>query len=227
MSDWTPTPEQKRGIETTGRSLLVSAAAGSGKTAVLAERCAYLVTDAQPRCDVDQLLVVTFTEAAAAEMKSRIERVLRKRRDARPNDDRLARQVALVERAHVSTLHGFCSRLLRQNFHLVGLDPGFRMLDGEESKLLRTEVARDVLARRYEEDSTGEFGQFVDWYGGGDDEGLIAHVVKTHDLLCSIVDGPGWLKRACDRVESASTGQLKSCQLGTELKLPAKKFLFL
>ena len=92
MSDWTPTPEQKRGIETIGRSLLVSAAAGSGKTAVLAARCAYLVTDANPRCDVDQLLVVTFTEAAAAEMKSRIERVLREKRDLRPNDERLQRQ---------------------------------------------------------------------------------------------------------------------------------------
>ena len=91
-SNWTP--EQRRGIETAGRSLLVSAAAGSGKTAVLAARCVHLVTDARPHCDIDRLLVVTFTEAAAAEMKSRIERVLRERRDARPNDSRLDRQGA-------------------------------------------------------------------------------------------------------------------------------------
>src|SRR5215203_798583 len=81
------TPDQLRGIRTTGRSLLVSAAAGSGKTAVLAHRCAHLVCDAAPPCDVDQLLVVTFTEAAAAEMKGRIEAVLRDRLAAEQSDD--------------------------------------------------------------------------------------------------------------------------------------------
>src|SRR6185503_4770503 len=121
-SKWTD--DQWAGISTVGRSLLVSAAAGSGKTAVLAERCAYLVCDAKPHCDVDELLVVTFTEAAAAEMKSRIERQLRER-IAKSRDPRLARQLALIDRAQVGTLHGFCSRLIRQNFHLLGLDPGF------------------------------------------------------------------------------------------------------
>ena len=211
------TPEQRRGIETVGRSLLVSAAAGSGKTAVLAQRCAHLVTDAKPPCDVDRLLVVTFTEAAAAEMKSRIEGVLRDRRDERPNDDRLGRQVAQVDRAHVSTLHGFCSRLLRQNFHLVGVDPGFQMLDGEESKLMRIEVARDVLAARYEDDPTGEFGRFVEWFGAGDDEGLINHIVRTHELLCSLVDGPGWIARARERIETAAGSDLKKSELGRGL----------
>jgi ATP-dependent helicase/nuclease subunit A len=211
------TREQRLGIETTGHSLLVSAAAGSGKTAVLAARCAHLVTDAKPHCDIDRLLVVTFTEAAAAEMKSRIERVLRERRDNRPNDDRLERQMAMVDRAHVSTLHGFCSRLLRQNFHLVGLDPGFQMLDGEESKLMRVEVARDVLAARYEDDPTGEFGRFVEWYGGGDDQGLINHIVRTNELLCSLVDGPGWIVRARERIEIAAAEELKKSELGTAL----------
>src|SRR3954465_14045311 len=103
------TDEQWAGIATTGKSVLVSAAAGSGKTAVLAERCAFLVCDARPPCDVDELLVVTFTEAAAAEMKSRIERALFER-ISRAHDNRLARQLALVDRAHVSTLHGFCAR---------------------------------------------------------------------------------------------------------------------
>src|SRR3954468_7432038 len=113
------TDEQWGGISTTGRNLLVSAAAGSGKTAVLAERCAYLVCDAPEPCDVDELLVVTFTEAAAAEMKVRIGSALRARAAAAPSD-RLSHQLALLDRASVSTLHGFCSRLLRQHFHLVG-----------------------------------------------------------------------------------------------------------
>src|SRR5436189_593313 len=95
-STWTDA--QWAGISTTGRSLLVSAAAGSGKTAVLAQRCAHLVCDAIPPCDVDQLLVVTFTEAAAAEMKGRIESVLRARLIGKEDDPRLNRQLALIER---------------------------------------------------------------------------------------------------------------------------------
>src|SRR3954447_8394241 len=93
-SPWTEA--QWRGITTTGRSLLVSAAAGSGKTAVLAERCAHLVCDAKPPCDVDELLVVTFTDAAAAEMKSRIDRALRER-IAQSDEPRLVRQLALID----------------------------------------------------------------------------------------------------------------------------------
>src|SRR5437764_5042512 len=97
------TPEQRAAIETTGMSLLVSAAAGSGKTSVLAERCAYLVCDGPGKCAVGNLLVVTFTEAAAAEMKSRIEAALRKRLAIAADDDHIRRQVALVEHANVST----------------------------------------------------------------------------------------------------------------------------
>src|ERR1043165_9079587 len=96
------TDDQWAGISTVGRSLLVSAAAGSGKTAVLAERCAYLVCDAKPHCAVDELLVVTFTEAAAAEMKERIEKQLRGRIAKAPKDPRLTRQLALIDRAQVS-----------------------------------------------------------------------------------------------------------------------------
>src|SRR5260221_13853281 len=97
------TPEQRLGITLTGKSLLVSAAAGSGKTTILAERCAHLVCDAEPHCDVDDLLVVTFTEAAAAQMKARIHAALRDRA-ARSPSDRMSRQLALVDQAHVSTL---------------------------------------------------------------------------------------------------------------------------
>jgi ATP-dependent helicase/nuclease subunit A len=113
------TEAQQLAINTVDRSLLVSAAAGSGKTSVLAERCAYIVCDAPSpyRCDVTELLVVTFTEAAAAEMRSRIAGALYKRYQ-QSSDARLAHQLALIDRAQISTIHGFCSRILRQNFHL-------------------------------------------------------------------------------------------------------------
>src|SRR5947208_230228 len=129
-SPWTP--EQLAGITTHDRSLLLSAAAGSGKTAVLSERCAYLVCDANPPCDVDELLVLTFTKAAATEMKGRIQQALRKRLESSPTK-RLIHQIALAEHAQVSTIHGFCARVLRQHFNAVGLDPNFAIIEEEES----------------------------------------------------------------------------------------------
>src|SRR4051812_30061221 len=138
------TEDQRRGVETVGIGLLMSAAAGSGKTRVLAERCAYLVCDAPPefRCDVNELLVVTFTEAAAAEMRDRIGRALESRRLRESADARLQGQRLLLDQAQISTLHGFCAQLLRQHFHLAGLDPGFTVMDEQEAMLLRLDVGR-------------------------------------------------------------------------------------
>ncbi|MGB7161213.1 MAG: UvrD-helicase domain-containing protein, partial [Tepidisphaeraceae bacterium] len=210
------TPEQEKAIRTHDRSVLVSAAAGSGKTAVLAERCVYLVCDAPNPSDVDELLVVTFTEAAAAEMRGRIQQALRARLEA-SESPRLLRQLALVDRAQVSTLHGFCARLCRQHFHLLDLDPGFTILSGDESELMRTEVARDLFSSRYEEEDAGAFHAFVDAYGDGNDERLVGKVVSTHDLLGSLLDPDGWLAAARRRLDEAIAGELRDSELGREL----------
>lgn len=210
------TEAQLRGIRTSGKSLLVSAAAGSGKTAMLAARCAYLVCDAPDLCDVDALLVVTFTEAAAAEMKSRIHVALREKANA-SDSERLRRQVALIDRASVSTLHSFCARLLREHFHAVGLDPAFAVMDGDEAGLLRREVARQLFDDRYELDSTGDFQRFVDAYGEGDDARLIRRVIATHEMLASLVDPSGWLQRSRERIAQASDGRLEDSDMGREL----------
>src|SRR4051812_16269891 len=215
-SDQTWTPEQQRAIRTTGHSLLVSAAAGSGKTAVLAERCAYLVCEAPQPCSVDELLVVTFTNAAANEMRDRIERVLRDRLE-KQHDPRLARQLALIERAQISTLHGFCSRVLKQNFHLLGIDPNFTTLDEEEAVLLRGEVARDLFADRYAGKDAGDFQKFVDQYGNGNDEPLMQRVIRTHELLSSTLDPKTWINRAMARITSAQKGDLRNADAGREL----------
>lgn len=211
------TTEQLAGITTTGVNLLVSAAAGSGKTAVLAARCAHLVCDAKPPCGVDGLLVVTFTEAAAAEMKGRIEQAIRQRQEQDPDDDRLLREVAQIDRLQVGTLHGFCSRLLRQNFHALGLDPNFAILDGDEGALLRAEVVRELFAERYETDEAGAFQRLVDVYGDGNDETLQSHVLRTHELLCSVVEPEAWLAEARGRVAEASAKPLRETALGNEL----------
>jgi ATP-dependent helicase/nuclease subunit A len=212
------TPEQFRAITTTGRSLLVSAAAGSGKTSVLAERCVHLVCDAQPRCNVNQLLVVTFTEAAAAEMKARIEQALRQRLEkAGDGDDHLRRQFALIEHIHCSTLHGFCNRLLRQHFHRLGLDPSFRVLDGEEAVLLRMETVRDLFMDCYDHDAAGNaFQRFIDAFGEGDDEALMRTVVRTHELLCSLVHPHGWMDVALRRIRDVCDKPFETTELGKE-----------
>ncbi len=210
------TDHQWAGIATVGTSVLVSAAAGSGKTAVLAERCAYLVCDAKPPCDVDQLLVVTFTEAAAAEMKSRIERALHER-FANGFSDHLTRQLALIDRAQVSTLHGFCARLIRQHFHLLGLDPAFSVIDGDEASLLRLEVARQLLADQYEGENAEAFYALVDAYGDGNDERLVGKIIEAHDLLASLVDPAGWLAESRRRTAEASEKPLNETTLGKEL----------
>ena len=145
------TKEQAQAVTTTGRSIIVSAAAGSGKTAVLAERCAYLVCDAPPeeRCDVDALLVLTFTEAAAAQMRSRIVDAIRRRLDERPDDTRLRRQLALVDAAQISTIHAFCLWLVRRWFTNVDLDPTVVVLDADEASLLKKDVLDDLLNQLY------------------------------------------------------------------------------
>jgi ATP-dependent helicase/nuclease subunit A len=147
------TPEQRRAIETVGRSLIVSAAAGSGKTAVLAARCAYLICDAEPpyRCDADQLLVLTFTEAAAAEMRGRIVEVLRDRAEREPHNERLMQQVSLVEAAQISTIHSFCLWLIRRWFSEIGLDPAAGILDEDEARMIRREVIDGLFMDLYEQ----------------------------------------------------------------------------
>ena len=145
------TDQQLQATRTTGRSVIVSAAAGSGKTAVLAERCAYLVCDAPPdvRCNVDELLVLTFTDAAAAEMRSRIVETIRERLRQHPHDNRLKEQVALVDAAQISTIHSFCLWLVRRWFNHVDVDPAATVLDDEETTLLKDEVLDAMLSDLY------------------------------------------------------------------------------
>jgi len=217
------TPDQLRGVETVGKTILMSAAAGSGKTRVLAERCAYLVCDAPPpvRCDVDELLVVTFTEAAAAEMRDRIGKALAAKLAAAPaggESGRLEHQLALVDQAQISTLHAFCARLLRQHFHLVpGLDPAFVVMDEHEAMLLRLDVGRELFRRRYAEDRDHRFHKLLDAYAEGDDERLLSEVLRLHDLLGSMIDPDEWAADALDRIEGAAGGELIKSDLGRAL----------
>ena len=127
------TEEQKKVIELHNRNLLVSAAAGSGKTAVLVERIIQMILNRDHPVDIDRLLVVTFTNAAAAEMRERIGAALDQALEREPDNLHLQRQVTLIHNAQISTIHSFCLQIIRSHFFQIDLDPGFRIGDEREN----------------------------------------------------------------------------------------------
>ena len=127
------TDEQLSAIETQGSNLLVAAAAGAGKTAVLVERIIRKVTHPQKPVDIDRLLVVTFTNAAATEMKERIGDALSSALEKNPESEILQRQLALLNRASIMTIHSFCLEVIKNNFHQLEVDPNFRIANQTEA----------------------------------------------------------------------------------------------
>lgn len=210
MSEILWTPSQRRAIDTVGRSLLVSAGAGSGKTAVLAERCAHLVAELKPPCGVDRLLVVTFTDAAAAEMRERIARALRARLEKAPGDRRLQQQLALLDSAHISTLHAFCRRVLGRYFAQADIDPQTPLIDPMDARLLRREKAREVFdAYEAREDARGEaFLNLVSAYSGGSDLTLMERVLSVDEFLTSILEPEHWTRAVIESHHVARAGEL-------------------
>ncbi len=201
ISRWTP--DQLLAIGSRGRDTLVSAAAGSGKTAVLVERVARMVTDLRDPLDISRLLVVTFTEAAAHEMKGRIAGAIREEMERRPEDINLRRQMAFLSRAHISTLHSFCLWVIKRYFHLLGLDPSVSVLDADEADLLQAETLEEVMEDCYREGDEG-FLALVDAYGTDrGDEGVKDLVLGLYRYSLSQVNPMGWLSRAVSQFQLA------------------------
>lgn len=144
------TAEQQKVIDLRGKNILVSAAAGSGKTAVLVERILQRITEGEAPLDVDQLLVVTFTRAAAAQMKERLMAALERRLLEEPDNVHLQKQTTLIHHALITTIDGFCSYVIRNYFHQIDLDPAFRVADEGEQRLMEQDVLGEVLEESYE-----------------------------------------------------------------------------
>lgn len=159
------TEEQKQVIALRNRNILVSAAAGSGKTATLVERIVTRVTQDTPPVDIDRLLVVTFTRAAAAEMRERIGEAIEEKRRAQPENTHLQKQALLLHSAQITTIDSFCLSVIRDYFHEIDLDPVFRVAEEEELVLLRREVIADVLEEAYGQGDE-DFLAFASCYGG-------------------------------------------------------------
>ena len=143
------TEDQKKAIYTRDCNILVAAAAGSGKTAVLVERIIKIVTDEDRPTDIDKLLVVTFTNAAASEMRERIAAAISKELHKNPQSKLLQRQLTLLNKSSITTIHSFCLEVIRSNFHIVDLDPNFRIADATEAVLLKQEALEELFEDRY------------------------------------------------------------------------------
>ena len=195
------TEEQQKVIDLRDRNILVSAAAGSGKTAVLVERIIQRLTEEEHPVDVDRLLIVTFTEAAAAEMKERIGAAIEKKLQERPGDARLEQQATLVHSAAITTIHSFCLSVIRDHFHVIGIDPGFRIAEEGELKLLQQDVLDEMLEECYAE-GTEDFLDFVERFGAGrNDRKIEGLILKLYEYSRSYPQPEKWLDSCVEAYE--------------------------
>ncbi|MBS5986269.1 helicase-exonuclease AddAB subunit AddA [Clostridium sp.] len=185
------TEEQQKAIETRKCNLLIAAAAGSGKTAVLVERIIRIITNEESPVDIDRLLVVTFTSAAASEMRERIASAITKALEKIPNSRNLQKQLTLLSRANITTMHSFCLDVIKNNFHIIDLDPAFRILDETEGMLLRSEVLEELFEDKYENDDK-EFLDLVEAYSDSKSDDKLKDIVL--DLYKFSMSGP-WPQR--------------------------------
>ena len=198
------TKEQQEVIRLRDRNILVSAAAGSGKTAVLVERILSKITDNTHPADIDRLLIMTFTRAAAGEMKERISAVIEKALGENPDNEHLQRQTTLLHTAQITTIDGFCAYIIRNYFHLIGLDPGYRTADEGELKLLRGDVVKALLEEHYAQKDE-KFQKFVECFATGkSDENLGDLIQKLYEMAMSNPFPEEWLQKCLGdyRIES-------------------------
>ena len=199
MTKLTLTPQQREVVQNRGGSLLVSAAAGSGKTKVLVERLFLYVTE--EHYNIDDFLMITYTKAAAAELRGKIASELSKRLAEAPGDPHLKRQLLRVYQADIKTVDAFCTALLRENTYLLAregdrhaLTPDFRVLDESEARLVRQRVLNRTLERFYDELNPGR-EQLADTLGAGRDDSRLAELVlELYEKLQSHASPEGWLE---------------------------------
>lgn len=192
------TKEQKAVIESRNRNLLVSAAAGSGKTAVLVERIIRMITEGENPLDIDQLLVMTFTKAAADEMRERVLLAVDEKLKEDPENGHLQMQAAMIPYARITTIDSFCLGIIREHYNQLDIDPAFRVGDEGELLLLRGSVMEQLLEDYYEAGDE-EFSRFVETYATGkSDRGIEDHIMAVYNFSGSNPWPEKWLE-ACEK----------------------------
>ncbi len=214
------TPDQKKAIETLGRDIIVTAAAGSGKTAVLSERVLNIILNEDT--DVTDFLIVTFTNAAAAEMKSRISSkiadALLSGQFSPAKMRHLNRQLSLISRASITTIHSFCLDIIRSNFYLLDIDPGFRILEDGEAELMKISAAEQMLEEMYGGKNPALVSDMCKWLGGGNDDKLIAQIIETYKFISSFSHPLEWLEAQVEKYNPENLSDIDALSWVKEIK---------
>lgn len=202
------TYEQNQAIEKKGANILVSAAAGSGKTTVLVARIINKVIN--EKIDIDKLLVCTFTNPAASEMKERLLNAIYERIDENPFDENLQKQISLINHAHISTIHSFCLDIIRNNFFELGISANFRVADPTEIEIIKQEAIEKIFENKYEEQNK-DFLHLLDLYTSyKDDSPLKDIIINLYEFICSVPFPNEWLENAvneynCEEIDFSNT----------------------
>lgn len=204
------TDEQRSVIDLRACSLIVSAAAGSGKTAVLVERIISMVScDVNP-INIDELLVVTFTNAAAAEMKERVAAALEKKLLEKPESEHLKRQQLLIHNANIMTIHSFCLRIIRNYFQIINLDPSFRIAEEEELALVKSDVMAELFEENYVA-GNGDFLELVECYGSSkSDKAVEKLILGLYTFAAGYPWQEEWLESTLDDYGIAGAGEMEN-----------------
>ena len=198
MSEVKWTKEQRQVIESRNTNLLVSAAAGSGKTAVLIERIIELVLDEKNPIDINKLLVVTFTKLAASEMRERVSKAIEKKLEENPENEHLQKQLLLLSGADITTIDSFCKDVLISYAHLVNLDSNIKVIDPSENEVLAKEVMEELFEELYENNDES-FLRLVDWYAKKNtDEGLLQLLLNVNNFVNSHPFPKIWLNEKAE-----------------------------
>ena len=191
------TKEQEKAIYQKGDNILVAAAAGSGKTAVLVERIVNKIIN--EKIDVDKLLVVTFTNAAATEMRERVLDAIYKKLEDNPDNLMLQKQIVLLNKSHISTIHAFCLEVIKNNFYKTDISPNFRLANTPEIELLKMEVLEEVFDNLYEEKNEN-FIKLIDTYCGyRSDDNLKEIILKIYRYIQSMPYPEEWLEKQVEK----------------------------
>lgn len=208
------TPDQQKVIDLHNRNILVSAAAGSGKTAVLVERIIQMVCNENQPVDIDRLLIVTFTNAAAAEMRERISLGIAAQVEKYPESAHIERQATLLHNALITTIDSFCLYLIKNHFHEIGLDPAFRVADEGEIKLLKQEIMDALLEDSFEASEEG-FLECVEFFcPSGKEKALEELIKRLHEFASSHPWPNQWLTESKKAYDIESVEELEASPLG-------------
>lgn len=222
--EWTA--EQRQVIELRNKNILVSAAAGSGKTAVLVERIIERITDREHPVDIDRLLVVTFTKAAAAEMRQRISDAIEKKREEEPEDLNLMRQASLIHNAQITTIDSFCLFVVRNHFGEIDLDPDFRIADEGELRLLEQDVLNEVFEAEYQAKPNDIFLYLIDAYSGKrNDQSVKDMVSRIYRMSESSPWQEEWIAGIADSYKAENVEKLLALPVVLEMEEFVKRLL--